>query len=97
MKTLARGDTVDFGQTIKIEEWLLIPYILQPGAFSLLNQNRIFIPLQSLGGWTFDADRPLPLNIATLSGNVHHEITHGFDSTGSVYNHKGNILSSMQL
>ena len=98
MKTLARKDTVGFGQTVRIEKWssILIPYILQPGAFNLAQQNRIFITLQSLGGWMFDADRPLPLNIATLS-LIHHEITHGFDRTGSKYDHKGNLLSSMGL
>ena len=92
MKTFSRMDTLNFGQTEKLEEWFLIPYMLRWNAFHLFDQNRIFIPLHSLGGWMFDADRPVPLNIATLSLAAHHEITHGFDSTGSMYDHKGKLL-----
>ena len=80
---------MDFGKTEKQEEWLTIPYKAEVNAFYDPEKNGMIIPVQSLGGWMFDADRPVPLNIATLSLFAHHEITHGFDSQGSKYDFKG--------
>ena len=83
MKTLLREDTLEK------EEWYKVDYILDAGAFYIQTKNRLEIPIQNLAGWLFDADRPVPLNIATLSLPLHHEITHGFDNIGSSYDHKG--------
>ena len=83
MKTLLRADTLEK------EEWYNVPYLLNAGAFFMQHKNRIVIPIQSLAGQFFDANKPEPLNIATLSMVLHHEVTHGFDNIGSSYDHKG--------
>ena len=62
---------------------------MTPGAFYNLQVNQMFTPYSALDGWWFDNERPQILNIATLSSPVAHEITHGFDSVGSFFDHEG--------
>ena len=89
MKSKARLTTFNLKGTLKRGAWQGVTYFILPNAAYLNLENQMVIPYQSLDGWWFDADRPEPLNIATLSAGVFHEITHGFDSLGSQFDHEG--------
>ena len=93
MKSKIRLNSFYLEGTLKRGEWTNSIYKIEAGAWYNPQENGIIIPYPTLDGWIFDADRPEPLNVATLTGGLHHEITHGFDSNGRHTNYEGISLS----
>lgn len=58
-------------------------------AYNVLNNN-INIPAGILQGVFFNEKRPKYINFATIGFIIGHEITHGFDYIGSLYDGEGN-------
>ena len=87
MKSTARYYSLEMAE--ERGDWRSVNYKIVPNAMYAFTENQMIIPYQSLDGWWFDAERPEPLNIATLSLGVFHEITHGFDSLGGQYDNAG--------
>ena len=52
-------------------------------------ENVMYLPSYILDGWVFNDQRPLILNIPTISYILGHEIFHGFDSRGHKYDLEG--------
>ena len=52
-------------------------------------RNHITIPAVILNGYVFDSKRPMYLNFGALGFVIGHEITHGFDSGGRLYDENG--------
>ena len=88
MKSKVRLISFHLENTNKRGNW---PNVIYKGMGAFYNQqgNMMITPYHSLNGWIFDTDRPELLNIATLTGSVHHEITHGFDNHGRLFNYEG--------
>ena len=97
MKTMARVMTMELGKTSKRDDWRGANYGIEPNAGYKPAGNKMSLPYQALDGWWFDAERPEVLNIATLGLGVNHEITHGFDNQGSLYDHEGLILLNSHI
>lgn len=55
--------------------------------------NEIFLPAAMLQTPFFDPNLPNYLNYGTLGNTIGHEIAHGFDDEGRLYDKDGNVLS----
>ena len=53
------------------------------------NKNEIILPNAILQPPFVDATKTLSYNMATIGTLIGHEISHGFDNTGSLYDHNG--------
>ena len=53
--------------------------------------NSIIVPAVSLGDRMFDSDRPMYTNYGAIGSIIGHEITHGFDNTGRLFDSEGNL------
>lgn len=54
--------------------------------------NSITIIAAMLQGHFYSADRPDYMNYASIGYVIGHEITHGFDDLGRLYDHEGNLV-----
>ena len=61
-------------------------------AFYYNLQNLMVLPAVSLGDRMFDSDRPMYTNYGTIGFVIGHEITHGFDNDGRLFNSEGNYV-----
>ena len=55
------------------------------------DSNRIEIPAAFLQPPFFDPKLDMAVNLGTLGATIGHELTHGFDSHGRLYDAKGNV------
>lgn len=60
-------------------------------AYYKWTENKIYIPAGIIQKPFFDADLPEYINYATLGYIVFHEITHGFDSKGRLFDETGTL------
>ena len=61
-------------------------------AFYNAPNNLVVIPAGILDGIFFQADLPAYLNYGAIGSIIGHELTHGFDDTGSQVDGKGNLV-----
>lgn len=53
------------------------------------NKNEIILPNAILQPPFVDANKPMSYNMATIGTLIGHELSHGFDNTGSLFDHNG--------
>ncbi|CAG7660021.1 unnamed protein product [Allacma fusca] len=68
--------------------------IVGVGGYYIPSMNKIMIPYGSLLSPIFHKDYPMYLNFANLGFILAHEIVHGFDNSGILYDKHGNVGSS---
>ena len=55
------------------------------------HSNSIIVPAVTLDDQIFDRDRPMYINYGLIGSIIGHEITHGFDTTGRLFDSEGNL------
>ena len=60
-------------------------------AYYFRPDNGIVIPAAWLQGFRFSSDRPVVMNYAVAGFVVGHELTHGFDPNGRLFNWEGEL------
>ncbi len=70
-------------------EWHIGAHVVN--AFYWPNQNEIVFPAGILQPPFFDAEGDLALNYGAIGAVIGHELTHGFDDQGSLFDEKGNL------
>ncbi|KAI1281880.1 Neprilysin-1 [Halotydeus destructor] len=75
---------------VQLEEynWERSPVLLN--AFYVTTWNKMVLPVAMFNDPFYGTDRPAAVNYATLGFLVGHEITHGFDANGRLYDKQGN-------
>ena len=53
--------------------------------------NSIIVPAVTLDDQIFDRDRPMYINYGLIGSIIGHEITHGFDTKGRLFDSEGNL------
>ena len=79
------GEPVDRG------EWLMAPF--EVNAYYDVARNQITFPAAILQAPYFDAEADLASNYGAIGAVIGHEITHGFDLSGSQFDGYGNLVS----
>lgn len=86
-----RYDLSRLGATSDRHEWVTSPAVVN--AFYWPNMNSITFPAAILQPPFFDAVGDFAANYGGIGAVIGHEITHGFDDTGSKYDETGNLVS----
>ncbi|MEX0933997.1 MAG: M13 family metallopeptidase [Candidatus Paceibacterota bacterium] len=71
------------------EEWFMGAHVVN--AYYWANQNEIVFPAGILQPPFYDEKGDPALNYGAIGAIIGHEITHGFDDQGSLFDHKGNL------
>ncbi|KAK5645944.1 hypothetical protein RI129_004408 [Pyrocoelia pectoralis] len=66
-------------------------FITEVNAFYCVEENSIVLPAGILQGFFFNKDRPNYMNYGVLGFIVGHEMTHGFDNRGRLFDKEGQI------
>lgn len=79
------------GQKVDRNEWDLdVISTITVNAYNDITANSIYVLAGIVSdGFTFNTENPYEMNLARLGVIIGHEITHGFDDTGSKYNKYG--------
>jgi predicted metalloendopeptidase len=77
------------GKPVDREEWLMSPQTVN--AYYYPPMNEIVFPAAILQPPFFDADADDALNYGAIGAVIGHEISHGFDDSGSQYDGVGNL------
>ncbi len=77
------------GKPVDREEWLMSPQTVN--AYYYPPMNEIVFPAAILQPPFFDADADDALNYGGIGAVIGHEISHGFDDSGSQYDGVGNL------
>jgi len=83
--------TKEFRIPIDTKSWKTHGGAAIVNAFYSPSENSIQFPAGILDGLFFQADRPSYMNYGAIGMVVGHEITHGFDDTGSQRDGEGNL------
>jgi putative endopeptidase len=91
-----RGDLFDYqrdlarlGKTIDRKEWSMTPQTVN--AVNLPLQNALNFPAAILQPPYFDPKAPDAVNYGSIGAIIGHEISHTFDTEGSVFDSKGRV------
>ena len=79
----------EFRKPIDKKSWKTHGGVTNVNAWYKFRENSINIPAGILNGVAFNADRPLYMNYGAIGHVVGHEITHGFDDSGSQFDAEG--------
>merc|ERR1711997_1348503 len=82
----------EFRQPVDKKSWKTHGGAAIVNAFYNPAENSINFPAGILDGVFFQEDRPLYMNYGAIGFVVGHEITHGFDDTGSQKDGEGNLV-----
>jgi len=88
--------TKEFRKPIDNKSWKTHGGAAIVNAFFSPNENSIQFPAGILDGLFFQADRPSYMNYGAIGMVIGHEITHGFDDSGSQRNGEGNLKNWWQ-
>ena len=77
------------GQPIDRNEWFMTPQTVN--AYYDPTQNEIVFPAARLQAPFFQLDADDAINYGAIGGVIGHEISHGFDDSGSKYDGEGNL------
>ncbi len=81
----------DVGQKVDKTRWGMTPPTVN--AYYNPSYNEIVFPAGILQPPFFNADADDPINYGAIGAVIGHEITHGFDDSGSQYDAEGNLKS----
>ncbi|KAI5695197.1 hypothetical protein M8J75_012533 [Diaphorina citri] len=76
-------------QPVSETDWAVQGGASTVNAFYSPVENSIAFPAGVLQGTSFSNDRPSYMNFGSMGWTIGHEITHGFDSTGSRFDKNG--------
>jgi putative endopeptidase len=77
------------GKEVDKEEWEMSPQTVN--AYFSPTDNEIVFPAGILQPPFFDPSMDKAVNYGAIGGVISHEITHGYDDQGSMYDAKGNV------
>ena len=86
----------EFRRPLDKEDWRTHGGAAMVNAYYSANENSIQFPAGILGDPFFSIDRPQYMNFGAVGMIVGHEITHGFDDTGSQKDGEGNLVDWWQ-
>jgi len=84
-----RRDLARIGSPVDKHDWLMGPQMLN--AYYEPRMNEIVFPAAILQPPYFDVDADDALNYGAIGMVIGHEITHGFDDSGRLYDARGNM------
>ncbi len=84
-----RRQTARVGQQVDRNEWLMTPQTVN--AYYEPTRNEIVFPAGILQPPFFDAKMDTAVNYGGIGAVIGHEITHGFDDQGRLYDASGNL------
>ncbi|HEX5378871.1 MAG TPA: M13 family metallopeptidase [Phenylobacterium sp.] len=84
-----RRNLAKLGQPVDRDEWYLTPQTVN--ALNTPLQNAISFPAAILGPPFFDPNADAAVNYGAIGGVIGHEVSHGFDNTGALFDAKGNL------
>lgn len=90
LRHIARVEQVKLGEAINRTEWNTAPAIIN--AYYSRNKNQILFPAGILQPPFYHRHFPRALNYGGIGVVIGHELTHGFDDKGRLYDMDGNML-----
>jgi putative endopeptidase len=84
-----RRNVGKLGQPVDRDEWYMTPQTVN--ALNAPLQNSISFPAAILGPPFFDPNADPAVNYGGIGGVIGHEISHGFDNTGALFDAHGNL------
>ena len=84
-----RRNIAKLGQPIDRGEWLMTPQTVN--ALFAPSQNSITLPAAILAATFFDPNADAAVNYGALGGGLGHEVSHGFDDNGALFDADGNL------
>lgn len=79
------------GKPVDINEWGMLPQIVNASYSPLM--NRIVFPAGILQAPLYDIKADPAVNFGAIGAIIGHEITHGFDDSGSKFDGEGNLVN----
>lgn len=77
------------GQAVDLSEWGMLPQVVNASYSPLM--NRIVFPAGILQAPLYDMNADPAVNFGAIGAIIGHEITHGFDDSGSKFDGDGNL------
>lgn len=77
------------GQAVDLSEWGMLPQVVNASYNPLM--NRIVFPAGILQAPLYDINADPAVNFGAIGAIIGHEITHGFDDSGSKFDGEGNL------
>jgi len=77
------------GKPVDHAEWVMTPQTVN--ALFGPSQNAIFFPAAILEPTFFDPNADAAVNYGAIGGVIGHEVSHGFDDTGALFDENGNL------
>lgn len=77
------------GQAVDLNEWGMLPQVVNASYSPLM--NRIVFPAGILQAPLYDINADPAVNFGAIGAIIGHEITHGFDDSGSKFDGEGNL------
>ncbi|OOH89349.1 endothelin-converting protein [Pasteurellaceae bacterium 15-036681] len=77
------------GKPVDLNEWGMLPQVVNASYSPLM--NRIVFPAGILQAPLYDIKADPAVNFGAIGAIIGHEITHGFDDSGSKFDSKGNL------
>lgn len=84
-----RRNLAKLGQPVDRTEWFMVPQ--EVNALYAPSQNGIIFPAGILAPPFFDPAADPAVNYGAIGGVIGHEISHGFDDTGALFDAKGEV------
>ncbi|WP_293904300.1 M13 family metallopeptidase [Phenylobacterium sp.] len=84
-----RRDLAKLGQPVDRNEWFMTPQTVN--ALFAPSQNSVTFPAAILAPTFFDPNADAAVNYGAVGGVLGHEVSHGFDDTGSQFDENGNL------
>lgn len=84
-----RRNLAKLGQPVDRTEWFMTPQTVN--ALFAPSQNSITFPAAILEPTFFDPNADAAVNYGAIGGVIGHEVSHGFDDTGALFDEHGNV------
>jgi putative endopeptidase len=84
-----RRNVAKLGRPVNRGEWLMTPQTVN--ALFAPSQNSVTLPAAILAPTFFDPNADAAVNYGALGAGLGHEVSHGFDSDGALFDADGNL------
>jgi putative endopeptidase len=84
-----RRNLAKLGKPVDRAEWFMTPQTVN--ALFAPSQNSIIFPAAILEPTFFDPNADAAVNYGAIGGVIGHEVSHGFDDTGALFDENGNL------
>jgi putative endopeptidase len=84
-----RRNVAKLGQPVDRGEWFMTPQTVN--ALFAPSQNSVTLPAAILAPTFFDPNADAAVNYGALGGGLGHEVSHGFDDNGALFDADGNL------